>query len=743
MSKRKQTLRGAWLVGLCLAALIAGAPQAMAQADNDEIVVTAQRRAERLVDVPISVTTLDAQALETANAQDLTDIAVVTPALRFDRQSQFVQPTIRSIGTAITTTGGGSNVGIYVDGFYVPNPAGSDFQLLNVDNIQVLKGPQGTLFGRNTTGGAILVQTRAPSTDTSAEFRASYSSYEQTRAQGYATIGLGERVAVDVEGLFSSGEGRIYNIAAGRDDGDYDNWALRLGLNVDWTENFSTLLRVQHNDSDDARSVLTNSYNDPGTGNPLAPALGVGAANFATAGSFTTDPDSYNPGANQRYLKSEADIFQLTATLNLGWADLTSYTQYRDETIDASTDLDQIGMTIFQLGLPVLNETFSQEFLLTSNNDGPLQWTAGLFYFENTDTYETYIDNGLSTAGIRAPLGGSSAPSQTYAIYADATYQFAPQWYATLGARFARDEVTDAYYVCTATAAPCVDRGLSFGAGERVYVADYEDDHFTPRAVLRYEPTPSSSVYLSYTQGYKAGILDVGGATGNPVNPEEIDAYEIGYKYDSPRLTFETAAFYYDYQDLQVSLFTNAQAQIINAAQSEIYGLEAQVRWYATENLRLNAGLAWTHARYEQFDNAPIYMRCPDPAGCGAGTSFFIASGITLSDVEMQRAPEWTGNIGASYIHDLAGGEMMYSGNLYYTSDFLFGPSGIQFPQDDYTVLSLRAAWTDPSERYTIAVFGENVTDERYVTQVQYNNFGIGSTWNDPATWGVELAVRY
>src|SRR3984957_11073521 len=150
-----------------------------------EIVVTAQRRSEKLVDVPISVTVLDPNQLATANVQNLSDIAQRAPALRFDTQTFFYQPSIRGIGTGITTSGGGSNVGIYIDGFYSPNPIAADLQLLNVSNIQVLKGPQGTLFGRNTTGGAILVTSADPSTDTHATGTLDYGSFVPPRQQAY------------------------------------------------------------------------------------------------------------------------------------------------------------------------------------------------------------------------------------------------------------------------------------------------------------------------------------------------------------------------------------------------------------------------------------------------------------------------------------------------------------------------------------------------------------------------------
>lgn len=717
---------------LALAALTS--PPAQARTDGptaqafDEIVVSAQRREERAVDVPITITTLGPDALLTANVEELSDIAKVTPSLRFDNQAAFAQPTIRGIGTSVTTSGGGANVGIYIDGFYSPNPLAADFELLNVSSVQVLKGPQGTLFGRNTTGGAILVQTMEPSVETSARFRASYGRFDQTRLQGYASYGLSDRVAVDLEGQYRRGDGWIHNIITGSDkDGQYESWSVRAGVKFELSDNISLLLRYLHNDIDDPTSMLTNAYVDP--------ILGTTVANFAVPGTYTSDPDEY-AGTNRRLFTSKNDIMQATLKADLGFADLTSYTQYRHEDADMSQDLDQIGMTIFQLGFPVKNDTWSQEFLLTSKPGGPLQWTTGLFYFSNQDAWKTFIDNNAETTG-RVRLGGSGTTTKTLAAFADVTYEFTPAFFVTVGGRFSHDQIDDAYYVPP-------------GSGRRTPVTEEQADavnqkRFTPRLVLRYAPSEQSSIYASYTQGYKAGILDVGGATGNPVEPEKVNAFEVGYKYGGRGFSFDIASFYYDYKNLQVSLYRGdpPSAQIVNAASSEIYGLEGQLRFDVTEQFQVNLGASWIHARYKRFENAPIYLRCPGVAGCGGGTSFFIQTGTTLRDVTMQRTPKFTGNVGASYSADVGGGELLLSGNLYYTSKFYFGPSGVQFPQKGYEVLSLRAQWTDPSERYTLGIWGDNVTNSRYRTQVQFNNFGIGSTWNSPVTYGIDFGVKF
>ncbi|EJL34403.1 TonB-dependent receptor [Novosphingobium sp. AP12] len=697
---------------------------------NGEIVVTAQRRAERSVDVPITVTTLGADQLATANARDLVDIAKVTPSLRFDSAAGFTQPTIRGIGTSVVTSGGGANVGIYVDGFYSPNPLASNSQLMNVQSVQVLKGPQGTLFGRNTTGGAILIQTAEPSEEPGGKFKASFGRFNDLLSQGYVTGGIAPGVAVDLEGMYRYGEGFLTNIANGDGHaGQYDSYSLRAGLKVNVGERGSLVLRYMRVKLDDPRPVSSNAYVDP--------VLGIGAPFFAPPGTFTTDPDLVakdQPGI----FRSKSDTFQGTLKLDLGLADFTSYTQYRTEKVNQSQDLDVSAVPLFQIGIPVNDKTFSQEILLNSKPGGALQWTAGLFYFSNKDTFQTYADTAGAFRDPDGPtrLGGSSTTTKSYAAFADATYELSPKLFVTAGARYAHDAVSDAYYDVGTTKNP---------------VPSIKAKKLTPRLVIRYKPTEQSSIYASYTQGYKAAVIDVGGSCQNPpafscnqIKPENVNAYEVGAKFGNRVLTLETAGFYYDYKNLQVSSYlADGRANITNAASSEIYGLEGSVRLRLVEGLELNAGASWTHARYKNFDNAPVYVRsgCADPSTCPF--SFVIASGTTLRNVTMQRTPEFTGSLGAVYKTGLAGGELALSGNLYYTSKFFFGPSGVQFPQKGYEVASARIQWTDPSDAVTVALWGDNLTNKRYLTSMQYNSFGLGANWNAPVTYGVELGFSF
>ena len=759
------------VTGLSLMATVAAVAQNAPSAQNNEseagslqeVVVTAQRREEAAVDVPITIAAIDTQQLATANVQDLRDIAVLTPSLRFDNNAGFFQPSIRGIGTGVTTSGGGSNVGIYIDGFYSPNPQAADFQLLNVTSVQVLKGPQGTLFGHNTTGGAILVTTAEPTQETHVQATVDYGQFNAQRYQGYATTGLFGGLSGDIEGIFAKGHGFLTDIADNNDHvGSYEDWTLRTGLKWQITDGFSALLRYTHSRTDDPNPDLGNSNTDtsidPTTGKPW------GIQTYTVPGTFTTNPNQVALRL-PIFIRTNTDIAQLTLKGDLGFADLTSYSQWRQEDTDESINQNFAATPgSLQLGLPIFDSTYTQELLLTSKPGTRLQWTTGVFLFSNKDTYIVDLDSFenlpvpvIKTFGLpvlpngRVPLGGSSTTARSYAYYLDATYELIPnRLYFTAGGRLSHDIVEDTYYNARFTRT-------------RVPIPSISSNKVTPRAVIRYKPTDRSSVYASFSEGYKARIIDAGGSCQdppafqcNPIQPEDVYAYEVGYKFETRDFSNEVAVFDYQYKNLQVSEFLgNAEAYIINAAQSRIYGVEEQFHFNFQEHFQVNGGAAWTHARYSTFGGpvlgqivgAPVYATCPNgtTVGCtNRGTFDYVPNtGIILHNVHMQHVPDYTANLGPRFTTGMtATGEYSIAGNAYFTSYYFNSPAGTQFRQPSYTTLALRTEWNDPTGRYTVALYGNNVTNIRYRTSVQVTGNGVGATWNEPASWGIQLGVK-
>ncbi len=733
--------------------------------DDSGIIVTAQRREEKQRDVPISITTLNPQQLQTANVTTLSDITKLTPALRFDAAGSNVQPSIRGVGTAIATSGAGPNVGIYVDGFFQSNPAVADFQLLKVQSIQVLEGPQGTLFGRNTTGGAILVTTADPSSETSGEIKLSYASFNSLKAQAHTTFGLTKNIAMDIEGIYHSGDGYVRNLIPKVGDGRFVNWSVRSGIKANLSSNVSVLLRFTHSVTDDPSPLLTNAYVDTtGGANYLSSVTAAGRATYGIANTtgrplvyfytpaafYATAPGTIN-SSERPVFKNTSDSVQGTIKADLGFANLTSYSQFRRDRTVNRQELGETAFPSFYIYIGVDDATISQEFLLSSKAGTPLQWTAGVNYYQSRDTWDVRAALAGSEEG---PFGGSSTTTKSTAVFADLTYQLSDQIFVTVGGRYSHDVVGNAYFKTnqftpfTGYTGPN-GQNIPFAgaAGTVIPVKDLANDSFTPRAVIRYKPSDNSSIYASFTRGFKAGILNVGGLSQLPVKPETINAYEIGYKYGDRSLSVDLAGFYYDYKNLQVSSYQFGAAIINNAASSEIYGLEGQLAYRVSEDFKLNANVSYTHARYKSFPGAPYYNFC-DPAAvsgdllCVQGAGTLAQTTINASGYHVQRSPDFTASIGAEYGMDLGRGRLNLSGNLFYSSAFYFDPVQ-QFKQEGYEVLSLRAQWVDASKRYTVAVFGDNVTGRRYKTQVLANTVGVGNTWSPPATWGVTVGTKF
>ena len=710
------------LVSACLMAPDAVAADAQPPANgpqNDEalgeIVVTAQRRPELLRDVPISIANLDAQQLRDAGVVKLSDIEYLTPGLRFDSVTNFVQPTIRGIGTSVNAAGGGSNVGIYVDGFYSPDPLTSNFDLLNVNNIEVLKGPQGTLFGRNTTGGAILVSTAEPSTQTGGVAEVNYERFNTQRYRGYFTTGLTDNLAVDVEGQYMSSDGFLTNIIDGNDSIDHsEDWSVRAGLKFTPFDGLSLLLRYNHNYTSNPNDSLANPFVQPnGQVLVFGPLLG--------SGTYATDPNHVGRTPGQFIgFWSKMDNPQLTIKADLGFANFTSYTQYRRDLSSAYNDFDFTAASVFLANLRVKQETVTQEFLLTSKqSEQGFKWTAGAFYYGSQERW----DFDSASAVPLTPLLSNGTNTYSFAGYGDLTYQFTRQFSITAGARYSVDRVTDAWFTTTY---PDIS-----------VIPNYQSDHLTPRAVVVFKPTEQSSTYFSFTKGYKSGILNVGGDQLTPVKPETVDAYELGYKFEGGPLSFDASTFYYSYKDLQVSTYFGTEALINNAASSRIYGVDLQSRYKFPIGLQLNVGGAYTKAEYVNFTNAPTFVACG--AACGG---FYAEQSENISDGPMQRSPEFTADAGASYPIELPIGHLTFSADFYHTSKYYFDPAA-QFAQNRYNVLGLRAAWTDRSDHYTVALYGNNVTDARYRTSYLATNFGTGASWNEPAAWGVSLRAKF
>ncbi len=726
------------------------AAQTTAGANDDSgsqmIVVTAQRRQELSRDVPITITTVNSEALQAANVDSLMSLSKLAPGVRIDQQGSFTQPTIRGIGTTLVQTGIGSNVGTYIDGYYLPNSLALDFEFLNVESIQVLKGPQGTLFGRNTTGGAILVTTADPSQETKIIAEASYGRFNEKKIKGYYTTGLSDSVALSLEGQWSDGDGFVTNLydgslatgggfAEGADvkhPGASEKWTVRSALKWDASDRASFVLRYTHTDRNDPKGNLGSTYRVDG--------IPYSAGDTIPGTLFSFDRRHVVNNARV-YFRVKTNTVQLTGNFDLDFADLTSYSQYRKEDIENLSDNDRTSASILGLDLPQQTELLTQELLLSSKPGSRLQYTAGVFLYHEKIAQQVGLSApfgvffGAPDANTFFSFSGTGAKVSTYAAYFDGTYELTDNLFLTGGLRYSHDEVNDVYY----QTAPGNPDG-------RTYQSDRKDDKLSPRVVLRYKPTESSSIYASYTKGYKSAVPDYRSTSGGEyLKPEDINAFEVGYKYADNRLTAELAGFWYDYKNLQNGFYRVGETILSNAAKSRIKGVEAALSYELVDGFEISAAGTYIDAKYRDYDSAGFFepLIGPDVDGDGVPdyTGFSTDNPADASGNRVQRTPKFTGNITARYSTEVSGGRLVASTNLFHSARVYFDASN-QFSQGSYNILSARLQWTDPSETYTFAVFGDNLLDEKYVTQFNVGTTNASNVWGKPLTYGVSVRVE-
>jgi iron complex outermembrane receptor protein len=704
----------------------AAADSAAAAPDSFDIIVTAQKRAQNLTDVPISVTAVQAGALAENGFDSVMDLAQVVPALRVDQNGGYTAPTIRGVGSSIAGTGFSNNVAIYVDGFYNPSQSTTDSLFVNIESIEVLKGPQGTLFGRNATGGAILMRLREPSTTPTVEGRVSYGRYNSMDAALYASAGLGDKLAIDFSGAFSRSDGFLTSVVTGNDEiGQHKNYAVRSALMWKPIDGVSFKLAYQHSESHDNRPYATGALEDA-AGNPMSFGPVVG-------GIAPTERGKVANSAPTRF-NSNVDGVYLTSVFDLGGAELKSYTMFRKEKTENYLDLDSSSTPAFEGVFFLQNKTFSQEFNLSGSSDR-VDWLAGLFYLHHKDNqgpFPVLFGEALTGApgGVLVDLYSAGVNINAYAIYGDATYRFGDRLFATVGMRYSYEE-SEAFWNLEPLAV-----AFGIGAGNAPGRVDFNGNwsSFTPRAVLRYELDDHSNVYASYSKGFKSGLLTPNGFDTTPLQPEKIDAYEVGVKYGGSRLRASLAAFYYNYKDLQVAAFVSGTGVYRNAANSEIYGVEGSVSARITDEFQIDAGAAYTHARYQRFLGSSQY----EPSGTGT----FVATPIDASGFQMQRAPDWSGNVSANWNKTVGDYKIGLNGNFYFTSKFPFDTAET-FYEGGYSIVNIGAKFGAADGTWEVNAYARNLFDTKYHTQILPGDFAIQQVYGEPLTYGVGLAFHF
>jgi iron complex outermembrane recepter protein len=683
----------------------------------EAVVVTAQKRSERLVDVPISVMAVDAAQLQNAGIDGLQDLNQVAVGTRINRVGIYIQPSIRGITTQVVGVGQENNVAVYVDGFYQPSQVGINMDFDNIKSVQVLKGPQGTLFGRNATGGAILIDTPDPTSTPKASASLSYGRFNEAIEQLYLSDGLADHIAADLSVYWKTSDGYIKDIG---------------GFNSDPIKDESVRSKWLFTPNDELRVTAILEYSK------ILGATALDATYFDRQLALVIDPATPIATAPNRtslnfgpISRTETMTAAIKTEYDFGGPKLTSYTRYSHELGFIDFDLDGSQLRIFEQHLDTRLNTASQEFDLGAST-GNLDWVAGLYGQSSTAEYFNNTELVNAAENLYSPASDSLLWTKAAAAFGDATYHFDHGISVTGGLRYSWER-----------------RTFLFADPQSNVLVDHASrswDAVTPRAVVRYEFAQNSNIYASFSKGFKSGTFNTTVPVSTPVNPENVKAYEIGFKTSQGPLQFDTAAYYYDYRDLQVSTLTiingnQEAANLANAAVAKLYGLEAQLSMAATQELSFSTSVAYSHARYTSYKNASVFP----PAG-----TFFNSATPAVQDWSGLRiigAPDWTANLGFQYTHPTDIGAVGVGGNVYYSSEYAPGYDDqlngrYRYEQGGYALVNLNASLA-PNEHWKFLLWSRNLTNRLIKLAYSGNPFGDSAVYAEPRMYGIKVQYSY
>lgn len=762
----------------CIFAAIIDVPLVVAQETGaallEEIVVTARKREESLQDAPISISAFTADALEFRGVYDISQIASYTPNMEFDFAAPISQTSaaaavyIRGIGELDWALPVDPGVGIYLDGVYIARSIGGIMEVMEVEQIEVLKGPQGTLFGRNTIGGAISITSKKPHDEKEARVTLTTGSDERFDAKLYVNQPLSDNLFMNGTVTRRSRDGYVENLSPSAPDlGDDDVWAARgalrwtpsddleFMLSADWTREREApaphvLIAAQEtafqpivyhggvpgvvkfdppsspvclDPTNPARLTDPTCYNNQWVAGP-----------FATYSTHTSNNPVTNAAAG-RPTEAVAELDLWGIAFNATWdisdsLTVKSITSYRDLEGFWTRDADHSPLALYTLPNSYEQDQFTQELqLLGTAFDNRLNWILGLYYFEEQGAHTDIFEG----AGFAISSGGT-VDNDSIAAFGQGTYDITEKLSMTLGVRWT--EENKRY-----TAVSVVEQDTLFGFPVGALVlpdtqAKISATELVPYVNLAYRWTEEFMTYATYTEGFKGGgftqrVFPPLPATPS-FKPEFVDSYEVGMKstWLNNRLRLNAAVFHTDYSDLQVNTISGPVGAVIreNAAKAEITGFEAELNLVPDEHWLIDAGLGYLDANYKRFEAEAI------------------AAGLN-TDLEFVNTPEWTASIGASYRYQLTENWVMVPRvDWSYRSKVYNGPfNAPEITQPGYSLVHAGIRFQTTDNKWAVTVRGTNLTDETYlVTGIGALDGFVGfaeGVYGRPREW--ELSVSY
>lgn len=755
-------------VALC-AAIIFPASQALSQSANsgliEEIVVTAQKREERLQEVPVSVTAFSGDAIEALGFRQSVDITAQTPNFSVgypNGDTGVPAPFIRGVGLNDFGVLNQGPIAAYMDETYISSNAAQIFQLLDTERVEVLRGPQGTLYGRNATGGAVNFVSRKPTREWDGWVRAGYGSWDATKLEGAFGGPLGDKTAFRAALLKNDSDGWMKNKFTGNDQQGIDELAWRVLVETQPVDSLNLLFNVRGGKTESDAVQYRHLGVWDASGNMCSnPAILAGQCmdifGYSEERPYTTlngvdapaVPD-YDEGNYDFEAKNDTEFWgvSLTADWTVGEYVITSITSYDDMEDFRPEETDDGPNDILTGELSVDQESFSQELRVSWEGDN-WSWITGAYYLNDEATDNTAFDilrdfrpfTIGDDVNCSAPPGnpGGFCPEQfvfksksgteqeitSWAVFYDASFQLTDILKLSAGLRYTDEEVEhDSFYFFDE---PESGNPVQPGFPAK---ASNDFDNVTGRLVLDAQLNDDLLLYGGITSGFKAGGIQTTSDGIAPYDEEKLLSYEVGFKSSMAdgKLRFNGSAFYYDYEDLQVFAFVIVGglgfSTISNAADAEIYGAEFELQWLPVDNLFVNLGVGLLSTEYEDFVL---------PSGDFSGNDITMSPEVTFNGLIQYDIP--TANSGTFTLQ----ADFNYQDEVFF--DALNNPL---LSEDDYWLLNARASWTSPDEKWEVAAFGRNLGDEEYMVYAfDLSFFGFNEEMiGTPLAYGLEVTFR-
>ena len=723
-----------WLTGLLF---LASSGSALAQENMlEEVVVTATKRALALQDLAGSANVLGADRLGPGGIQEVRDMQVDIPNLSIGDQFGFARVFMRGIGMTSIDIGGEGAVAFLQDGAIVPRPAAQLMGMFDLSQVEVLRGPQGTLYGRGATGGAINMVTAKPGKELGGYLSVTAGNYSLAQFKGAIDVPMGDALSMRLAASLDTRDGYGNNVFTGSDVNDRDASAYRATFVYDAGGPLTATLSAQYYEEDDNNYAF--SYFGQSQGSSIPVPFGV-----PILGGNTVDMvggDFYDINSDQEPINDrDGQLINLTIdyVFNDSWS-LKSVTSSQSMDRFLRDDLDSTDANLFgQNNYTEESDSFGQELILNFSSDR-LDVLSGVMYFEEELYGEvkvplTNICFLLAPDACGTPVGeflnggnylqDGDVDIEAWGAYVEATYSLSDNWTLIGGLRYNYEERDG-------TGSFIFDAiSLNVPTNQRESWND-----LTPRVTLQYSPNDSMMLYATYTEAFKSGVINTG-STSPPLDPETVDAFELGIKgqNSSGTLKYSVAAFFYDYQDMQISFVDETSTvSTINAAEAENFGLELELEGSFGNGFSFDFYLTYLSAEYQEFFNGDY------------ANGFAIAD---LSGNTLPNAPESTAKLGLNWEGEVGNGVLRLRGEAYYQDDVYFTEwnraDAYQASYEQYNA-SAEYSWND---QWQLSVWGRNLSDEEVmsnniITAPLYDSLRVGAVL-PPRTYGATVTFQF